>query len=142
MKLYKTIIALLITSLISGCCKCDLPESDSDFHLDSKYLNQTVWEGSFIEHIVEEKPTISNINIFFKTTSEAIVRIKYEIIENPSIYNVKYRAEKNMLSIELNAIESIYGNWLVIEKSEDKLSLGKNLVNGEWMYKMLLERKY
>lgn len=136
-------ILFLTTIHIMGCCKCDIPESETaKFDLSSAFLEQTVWEGTLTVHHTDGEVITSNINVFFKTKSDALVQIAHESTEGGVEDNITYKANKNMLSIGSTSIFNIYGEWLVIEKSQNKLVLGKSLINEKWKFKMSLTRKY
>lgn len=50
MKLFKTILLFLSAiTIMAGCdSNCPDPKEDTDFDLNSDYLEQTVWEGTFV----------------------------------------------------------------------------------------------
>ena len=145
MKLFKTILFFLFAIAVTGCQK-DCPDTkETDFDLSSQFLEQTIWEGTFVSYDTEdETPFERKVNLFFRTASIVEFTVTYNNNWNtPSKDIVKYAAVKNMLTIEVNSQSpQLAGDWLIIEGNKDKMILGKDLQNGNWNHKMTLGRKY
>lgn len=144
MESFKTIL-LVLFAIAATSCENDCPDTlKTDFNFSSDYLEQTVWEGSFVMYgTTDSEPLQGHVNIFFKTESSVIFTVTYSSKEiSPSKETVKYTVKKDMLSLVGSPSLLSGGDWLLIEGSKDKLLLGKGLQNDHWTQKMTLIRKY
>lgn len=89
-------------------------------NFDLKSLENTVWDGSFIS----KKGTVKATIVFeFKT-------IGYYTLEkdsNKDIKNFKYELEEKKLFIDGSTEYIFSGTWLIIDKSNSKIKLIKNV---------------
>lgn len=144
MKLLETILFFLFAIAVTGCQK-DCPDTkETDFDLSSQFLEQTIWEGTFVMYdTTDGEPLQGLVNIFFQTESSVTFTVTYNNKEvNPSKETVKYTAKKDMLSLVGSPSLLSGGDWLLIEGNKDRLILGKDLQDGNWTQKMTLGRKY
>lgn len=140
METLKIIPLFLISLLFFGCN--DDSDTHADFEISGKWLEQTVWNGSY--KLYENGININerDIRLFFKTETEGEY---FETKPDSSLYNgkINYKADKNMISFENTSGNiPLSGDWLITEKSKERLVLKKNLGYEPFNYTMTLKKIY
>lgn len=111
----KVSIIMLFLVVASFCC-CE----NRNENFDLKSLENTVWDGSFIS----KKGTVKATIVFeFKTTGYYTL----EKDSNKDIKNFKYELEGKKLFIDGSTEYIFSGIWLIIDKSNSKIKLIKNV---------------
>lgn len=116
MKTLITIPFLLLSLFFSGCN--DNNNNHPDFEINGKWLEQTVWTGSY--KLFEDGININEreISLFFKTETEGEF---FETKQDSSLYTgkINYKADKNMISMENTSGNlPLSGDWLITEKKQ------------------------
>ena len=141
MKRTNKLLLCLTLSFILFSCKDD-NKSNTILRLDAEELKQTSWYGKLKESSENgDNASYWDVGMIFYTTKNG----KYDIkrVENDSqiINNFEYSVDEKMLIIKRDIYLS--GNWLLIEKSKDKMVFEQS-TGGEYSYTstLVLNKKH
>lgn len=130
MKNANYLFIVLLTILLAGCKKDD----SDDFIWNKDSLKQTSWKGGlelrYGERIVEG----GSIGILFATDKRGSYELKYQKGDAPTCEDFLYEIDNDLLTILNNEngwAPDLKGDWIVVEKSKDKLVLVRGINNEE-----------
>ncbi|MBE9392228.1 hypothetical protein [Elizabethkingia anophelis] len=111
---------------------------NQDHKLSSDQISETVWKGSFTQYNDDIADLTQNVNLFFKSDK---VEFLITPINGPQFGStVEYTANKNLISILTGISPQLGGDWLIFEKSKDKMVLQKGFGDSKFRYIMTLTR--
>lgn len=111
---------------------------NQDNKLNRDQISQTVWKGSFTQYNNGMADLTQNVNLFFKSDK---VDFLITPINGPQFGStVEYTANKNLISIITGISPQLGGDWLIFEKSKDKMVLQKGFGDSKFRYIMTLTR--
>lgn len=128
------VMIILVGSMFTGCKKDEKSKPILEFNKDN--IKQTGWKGTLRINIKDETSE-GKISLLF--LDDKVGRYEYKKTQNGGF---DYNTEGKLLRIWGLQSSNLEGDWMVIEFSEDKLTLKDALYSEQYNKTLELTRDY